>query len=49
MGPGPFWAEALRAMANSRVDSNANDKSDFTVYLLILRCGRRYWGLAADS
>jgi len=31
MGPGPSWAEALRARANSNVDGSINEKDIFTV------------------
>ena len=33
MGPGPSWAEALRARANSSVDGRINEENIFTVRL----------------
>ena len=33
MGPGPSWAEALSARANSKVDGSINEKDIFTVRL----------------
>ena len=49
MGPGPSWAEALRARANSSVDGSSNKKDIFTCVFLILRCGQRCLGLDARS
>ena len=49
MGPTLSWAAALNARANSSVNGGMNEKDIFTARLLILRCGQRCLGLAADS